>query len=101
MTCRRERPTLLLDEPSRSLDIPTEALFWGNTPVNCEKKDFQCIAATHSPFALLLKNVHYIETKPGYIEHCVHYLKHLGGVAEAGVAPDLVFKEKRTPKKSS
>jgi len=66
-TLPKDRPTVLLDEPSKSLDILSEVVFWVNTVYMAHRQKVQFIAATHSPFALGLPGVNYIETAPGYL----------------------------------
>ena len=59
--------TYILDEPTRSLDSYHEAAFWDLID---KSRDKQIIIVTHSPYALFLKDVNYIELTPGYIEQC-------------------------------
>lgn len=60
-------PTLLLDEPTRSLGIPRQAEAWR---VLGAQVRFQIIAATHSVFALNIPEATYIDVVPGYLEEC-------------------------------
>jgi energy-coupling factor transporter ATP-binding protein EcfA2 len=60
------RPTLLLDEPDRSLSIPRAAELWH---VLASQKRFQVIVATHSVSALGLA-AKYIDVVPGYLAEC-------------------------------
>lgn len=65
----KQRPTLLLDEPTRSFDLPHEIEFFRTLPLLV--KDVQLIVATHSPYALFgMGDARYIETEPGYVERC-------------------------------
>ncbi len=52
--------TILLDEPERSLDIPTQAFFWSSY-VTALCKVAQVVVATHSPFALRAKDASFIQ----------------------------------------
>ena len=60
-------PTLLFDEPGRSLSIPRQAELWG---LLARQQKFQIIAATHSVFALYAPGAMYIDVQPGYLEEC-------------------------------
>lgn len=65
----KQRPTLLLDEPTRSFDLPHEIEFFRTLPLLA--KDVQLIVATHSPYALFgMGDARYIETEPGCVERC-------------------------------
>ena len=74
-----DRPTVLLDEPSRSLDLRTEIRFFERL---AEVEDVQIILATHSTFALHLPGANYVETYPRYVKTAkfmaeIHFLKAL------------------------
>lgn len=58
-------PTILLDEPGRSLSIPRQAELWN---ILAQQQRFQIIVATHSVFALYLMGVKYLDVKSGYLE---------------------------------
>lgn len=64
-------PTLLLDEPERSLSLPYQQIFWEKVLLSVfrrrKKNPIQVIVATHSIFALDLP-VHYIEVEPGSLK---------------------------------
>ena len=60
-------PTILLDEPCRSLDLDRVVGFWQRI---AEAKGVQVIVATHSPFALHVPGANYIDLSPGYLQ-CV------------------------------
>lgn len=60
-------PTILLDEPSRSLDLRYELAFWKLTD-KAIAAGVQVIMATHSVFPLNRLGTHYIETQPGYVD---------------------------------
>ena len=64
-------PTLLFDEPDRSLDIPLQARFWELMALVGIRRERQIIAASHSVFALGLPGVNYIEVVPGYMDKCL------------------------------
>lgn len=70
----RGRRTILLDEPARSLDIPSQRQAWG---LFAQQTRFQLIIATHNPFALWIKGAKYIDLKPGYLEECREAVKGL------------------------
>lgn len=58
-------PTMLLDEPSRSLDLRTEIKFLERL---ADLKGVQIIMASHSTIALNLPGAHYIETSANYVD---------------------------------
>lgn len=62
------QPTVLLDEPDRSLSMKLQAGLWTN--LAAKFTNIQIIAASHSPFALRLPGVNYIEMTPGYLAEC-------------------------------
>ena len=62
------QPTVLLDEPDRSLSLKLQAGLWTNLATKFT--NVQIIAASHSPFALRLPGVNYIEMTPGYLAEC-------------------------------
>jgi ABC-type cobalamin/Fe3+-siderophores transport system ATPase subunit len=59
----RGLPTLLLDEPERSLSLTKAAELWHALS---QQKRFQVIVATHSISALGL-DAHYLDVQPGYL----------------------------------
>lgn len=62
-------PSILLDEPDRSIAMKIQAGLWQNLALkHCARS--QVIAASHSPFALNLPGAHYIDMVPGYLEEC-------------------------------
>ena len=61
-------PTILLDEPDRSLDIPLQARFWLGLARAGTHGHVQIIAASHSVFALGLSGVNYIELVDDYLQ---------------------------------
>ena len=65
-------PTMLLDEPTRSIEIPRQAETW---LILAQQQKFQIIAATHSIFAMNLPGATYIDVVPGYLEKCRRTLK--------------------------
>lgn len=72
-------PTILLDEPERSYDLPTQMRIW-RVIQTCSAK-IQFIVASHSVFALQIPEAHYIEMENGYLDEslrCVSAL-HLHG----------------------
>lgn len=77
----RVRPTLLLDEPSRSLDLIKEIRLF-KLLQKIADSGVQVIVATHSVFALHLKGAKFIDTSPGYstmarIDTEAHFLDKL------------------------
>ena len=57
-------PTILLDEPDRSLSLPNQKQLWAGLPRLAKKT--QIIVATHSSFALNVPGATYVELTPGY-----------------------------------
>lgn len=49
---RRVRPTMILDEPDRSLSLEMQALLWTSLIPRFVQAGYQVIAASHSPFCL-------------------------------------------------
>ena len=67
---RKDMPkqqTILLDEVDRSLDFVKQASVWKQVRLLAES-NHQIIIASHSPWAAVQPNAHYIETTPGYLE---------------------------------
>lgn len=62
------KPTVIFDEPDRSLDIPTQLRFWDTILGRSDK--YQIIVASHSMFAMDLPGANYIELVPGYLDSC-------------------------------
>lgn len=69
-------PTVLLDEPDRSLDLVKQAGFYRNLLANSLGRA-QVIIATHCPFAANLPGVTYVDLQPGYLEECRAVIKKL------------------------
>lgn len=63
-------PTFLLDEPDRSVDIPSQFGLWKFLQNAAEKKGVQIIVASHSVFATSVNCANYIEFTNGYLEAC-------------------------------
>lgn len=57
--------TVMLDEPERSFDIPTQAQCWRFLRAHSHKTQF--IVASHSVFGLNIPEANYIEMEPGYL----------------------------------
>lgn len=73
---KKGQPTVLLDEPERSFDLPTQVMVWRF--IRAASKDVQFIVASHSFFALGIPNANYIELTDGYLEQalvCQHILQ--------------------------
>lgn len=60
------RPTVLLDEGERSLDLTRQLDYWRGIRSNAIRA--QVIASTHNPFALWIPGARYIETISGYLQ---------------------------------
>jgi len=60
------QPTMLMDEPERSFDLPTQVTCWRFIRAYAQKAQF--IIASHSVFALNIPEAHYIEMEPGYLD---------------------------------
>lgn len=56
-------PTLILDEPDRSLDTPKQLAIWKS--FRALWADAQIIVSSHSPFALRIEEANYIDLEPG------------------------------------
>lgn len=79
------QPTVLLDEPARSLDIPAQAQMWGF--IRAYQDEIQFIVASHSLFALEIPGANYIELSPGYLTTSLHHKKALATWAEREYKP--------------
>ena len=64
---RTETPTVLLDEPTRSIDIDKDFQLWRGIAKFAKSKNVQVIAPTHSVVPLGMEGVHFIETQEGYV----------------------------------
>ncbi len=62
-TGKKERPTVLLDEPARALDLDKQITIWVRI---AQAKNVQVIVATHSVFAFFVPGAHIIETEEGF-----------------------------------
>jgi predicted ATPase len=58
--------TVLLDEPERSFDLPTQVTLW--RLLRAYSSRVQIIAASHCVFALNIPEARYIEMEPGYLD---------------------------------
>jgi len=67
-TIPKGQPTVLLDEPDRSLDIPTQHGLW--RVLKRVSSDVQVIVATHSMLALEIPGAHYLDLRRGYLKEC-------------------------------
>lgn len=72
--CAKGPKTLLFDEPESGFSMPWQAAMWRNIFARVDPAKFQVIVATHSPFALGIKDAHYVEMTPGYSEECLSVL---------------------------
>jgi hypothetical protein len=59
-------PTILMDEPDRSLDLPNQTTLWRF--VRACAREAQVIVASHSVFALNVPEATYVEVDPGHLE---------------------------------
>ena len=66
----KERPTVILDEPTADLDFRCEIGFW-RLVRKAVASGVQVITATHSVYAFLEEGVNFIETAPGYADDIV------------------------------
>lgn len=74
-------PTLLLDEPDRSLSIPNTVGLWcGFLPRLA--KTCQVVVASHSPFALDVPGANVIEMHEGYLDMCRKAMEKARGKCE-------------------
>lgn len=62
--------TFLMDEPDRTLDLPTAAMLYREVIPSYAAAGAQVIVATHSPFALVNSSFNLIDVKRGYIRQC-------------------------------
>lgn len=74
-------PTIILDEPTRCLEMRWEAGFWRNVSHLSKANGIQVLVAAHSPFCVNLPEAHYIETKTGYRQECLQAVQGFFGVA--------------------
>lgn len=74
LTRRSNKITILFDEPERSLSLPLQRELLLNSIPN-HLKDYQIIMATHSIFALEMKNVNLIDIEQGYANICKDLIK--------------------------
>lgn len=68
-TLPKGQPTVILDEPDRSLSMKFQAGLWHNL-ASKYSKNAQVIVASHSPLALDIPDAHYVETSSGYLAEC-------------------------------
>lgn len=64
-TAEKGPPTVLLDEPERSYDLPTQVGCW--RMLRAYARTTQFIVASHSLYALNIPEANYIELEPGYL----------------------------------
>lgn len=70
-------PTMMMDEPCRSLSIPMQEQFWfGLAHSKKAKMPRQFIVATHSVFALG-RDFNYIDIESGYLDKCLECVSRL------------------------
>jgi energy-coupling factor transporter ATP-binding protein EcfA2 len=80
--------TVLMDEPERSFDFPNQVMMWRF--IRSFSSEVQFIVASHSFYALGIKEANYIEMTPGYLakaEKCLNILKSWGEEVPAPPKP--------------
>ena len=63
--------TVLMDEPTKGLDLSSELRFWKGVAMLAKRNNVQVIAATHSVIPLFMPDLHFIETQRNYIDYCI------------------------------
>jgi hypothetical protein len=71
-----QRPTLLLDEPDRSLSIAAQCAFWTSFIPRLQKSA-QIIIASHSPLSLFTEGAMLIDMKFGYSAKATEHIERL------------------------
>lgn len=71
-TGKKGPPTILLDEPARSLDLPMQVKLWHI--IRAYAPQVQFIVASHSLFALRIPGANYIELSAGYLDSALQCL---------------------------
>lgn len=84
------QPTILLDEPERSYDLPKQINVWRF--IRAYSSEVQFIVASHSLYALRIPEAHYIELDEGYLTDALLCLAHLSTWAQD--KPEKVSAEK-------
>lgn len=64
---QRSRPTIILDEPDRSLDMNWQIGFWVRA-AQAARSRAQILVAAHSPMVFFVPKVNIIELEPGYAD---------------------------------
>lgn len=77
------RPTILFDEPTRSLAMIYDLGFWQHVGMQAALNGIQVIVSAHSVFCLAVPGANYIETVLGYKEQCQKALQQAADVAAA------------------
>jgi len=72
---KRGLPTVLLDEPARSLDLIAQPRIWNF--IRAYSPQVQFIIASHNPYALNIPGANYIELTEGYLERSIESLQML------------------------
>jgi len=94
---KKSRPTLLLDEPTRSLDMRYQMGVWVNIARAAQKR-LQIIVAAHSPLALLIPGANIIEMEKGYAEAVK---LNLDALINTERMIELINQEPQKPKKKA
>lgn len=74
-TIARGQRTVLIDEPESGLSLVLQKRLWTIFQHEKVTEKFQIVVATHSVFALNVKNAHFIEMSSGYINESKEALK--------------------------
>ena len=85
-------PTVLLDEPERSFDLPHQIAVWRF--IRATTSRVQYIVASHALYALNIPEAHYIEMEPEYLDQSCRCLKALTGWADEKPALNLARSSK-------
>lgn len=88
-------PTLLLDEPDRSLDPVAQAAVWNGLARFSKDRGIQVVASTHSVYALRCDNVRVTEVRKGFLEDLAK-VDRIFGFPEAKLKEDKKEKTRRS-----
>lgn len=69
-SCEAGNRTFIMDEPEMGFSVTKQVELWKNIAELARQNNRQVIVATHSPFALNIKDAHYIDMQPGYLDEC-------------------------------
>jgi len=97
---KKGQPTVLLDEPARSLDLPAQVQIWRLVRAYAERVQF--IVASHSLYALNIPGANYIELTDGYMDdstRCLGALLEWEQIKCRPIPDEFVAKMKAKQKK--